>query len=72
MKFAAAIFAGILLLIGMAASPSAPQQVPSPKDVVAPTIYVSLDPVGRSSQCCLELLFKLDLLKDIVIASIGA
>jgi Disulphide bond corrector protein DsbC len=50
MKFAAGICIGILLLVAVAALPSAPQQVPSPKDVVAPTIYVSLDPVGRGSQ----------------------
>jgi cytochrome c biogenesis DsbD-like protein len=49
MKLTAAIFVGILLLVAVAALPSAPQQVPSPKDVVAPTIYVSLDPVGRGS-----------------------
>jgi hypothetical protein len=47
MKFGATVFVGILLLVAVAALPSVPQQVPSPKDVVAPTIYVSLDPVGR-------------------------
>ena len=50
MKFAAAIFTGFLLLVGAAALPSASQQVPSPKDVVAPTIYISRDPIGRGSQ----------------------
>ena len=49
MKFAATIIAGILLVAALAALPSAPQQVPSPKDVVAPTTYVSLDPAGRGS-----------------------
>ena len=49
MKFAATIFAGILLVAALAALPSLPQQVPSPKDVVAPTTYVSLDPAGRGS-----------------------
>jgi hypothetical protein len=48
-KFAATIIAGILLVAALAALPSAPQQVPSPKDVVAPTTYVSLDPAGRGS-----------------------
>jgi hypothetical protein len=48
-KFAAIIIAGILLVAALAALPSAPQQVPSPKDVVAPTAYVSLDPAGRGS-----------------------
>jgi thiol:disulfide interchange protein len=47
MKVVTAMLAGILLLVAAAALPSAPQQVPSPKDVVAPTIYVSLDPIGR-------------------------
>jgi Disulphide bond corrector protein DsbC len=38
-------------LIVLMALPSAPQsqQVPSPKDVVAPTVFVSLNPVGRGS-----------------------
>ena len=49
MKFVVGMLAGILLLVAVVALPSAPQQVPSPKDVVAPTIYVSLDPVGRGS-----------------------
>jgi len=43
-----AVFAGLLVVL--AALPSATQQVPSPRDVVAPTTFVSLDPVGRSSQ----------------------
>src|SRR6202790_5439009 len=59
MKFAAVIFACILLLVGVAALPSAPQQVPSPKDVVAPTIYVSLDPVGRGSQFQIAAVLKI-------------
>jgi thiol:disulfide interchange protein len=44
------IFAAILIVL--VALPSAPQsqQVPSPKDVVAPTVFVSLNPVGRGSQ----------------------
>jgi hypothetical protein len=43
------MIAGALLVAALAALPSAPQQVPSPKDVVAPTTYVSLDPAGRGS-----------------------
>jgi hypothetical protein len=50
MKFAAMIFLGVLVIVAIAALPSAPQQIPSPRDVVAPTVYVSLDPVGRGSQ----------------------
>jgi hypothetical protein len=48
MKPAAAIFASVLLLAGLQALP-ARQQIPSPKDVVAPAIYVSRDPAGRGS-----------------------
>src|SRR5580700_8970821 len=59
MKFAAVIFVSILLLVAVAALPSAPQQVPSPKDVVAPTTYVSLDPVGRGSQFQLAVVLKI-------------
>jgi hypothetical protein len=59
MKSAAAIFAGVLLLVAVAAGPSAPQQVPSPKDVVAPTIYVSLDPIGRGSQFRIAAVLKI-------------
>jgi Disulphide bond corrector protein DsbC len=59
MKYIAAIFASVLLLAGIAALPSAPQQVPSPKDVVAPTIYASLDPVGRGSQFQLAVVLKI-------------
>jgi hypothetical protein len=59
MKSAVAIFVGILLLVAAAALPSRPQQVPSPKDVVAPTIFVSLDPVGRGSQFQIAAVLKI-------------
>jgi cytochrome c biogenesis DsbD-like protein len=59
MKFAATIFAAILLLVAVAALPSAPQQVPSPKDVVAPTIYISHDPVGRGSEFEVAVVLKI-------------
>jgi hypothetical protein len=59
MKSAVAIFGGVLLLVGAAALPSAPQQVPSPKDVVAPAIYVSLEPVGRGSQFQIAAVLKI-------------
>jgi hypothetical protein len=58
-KFAATLFAGILLLVAVTALPSAPQQVPSPKDVVAPTAYVSLDPVGRGSAFQIAIILKI-------------
>jgi thiol:disulfide interchange protein len=43
------VFAAILMVL--VALPSAPQsqQVPSPKDVVAPAVFVSRNPVGRGS-----------------------
>jgi hypothetical protein len=59
MKFAAGICLGILLLVAVAALLSAPQQVPSPKDVVAPTIYVSLDPVGRGNSFQIAAILKI-------------
>jgi thioredoxin:protein disulfide reductase len=59
MKFVAAIVVGILLVVAVAALPSAPQDVPSPKDVVAPTVYVSLDPVGRGSQFQIAVVAKI-------------
>ena len=59
MKFAVTIFAGILLLAGVAALPSQPQQVPSPKDVVAPTAYASLDPAGRGSAFQVAVILKI-------------
>jgi len=59
MKFAASICVSILLLAAVVALPSAPQQVPSPKDVVAPMIYVSLDPVGRGSQFQIAAVLKI-------------
>jgi hypothetical protein len=59
MKSVLAIFASVLFLVAVAALPSAPQQVPSPKDVVAPTIYVSLDPAGRSSSFQIAAVLKI-------------
>ena len=59
MKFAVTIFAGVLLIVALAALPSAPQQVPSPKDVVASTTYVSLDPAGRGSAFEIAVVLKI-------------
>ncbi len=59
MKIAAALFASVLFLASVAALPATPQQVPSPRDVVAPTIYVSLDPVGRGSQFQIAAVLKI-------------
>lgn len=59
LKLAAAIFLGVLFFVAIVALPSAPQQIPSPKDVVAPTVYVSLDPVGRGSQFQIAVVLKI-------------
>jgi hypothetical protein len=50
-RAAAAFFVFAAILIVLVALPSAPQsqQVPSPRDVVAPTVFVSLNPAGRGS-----------------------
>jgi thiol:disulfide interchange protein len=50
MRAAAAFVVFAAILVVLVALPSAPQQVPSPKDVVSPSTFVSLDPVGRGSQ----------------------
>ena len=49
MKFTAAIAVTALLLIIVAALPSAQPQIPSGREVVAPTAYVSVEPVARGS-----------------------
>jgi hypothetical protein len=59
MKSVLAICASVLFLVAAAALPSASQQVPSPKDVVAPTIYVSLDPAGRGSSFQIAAVLKI-------------
>jgi hypothetical protein len=59
MKAAIYIVAGVFLIAALAALPSAPQQVPNPRDVVAPTTYVSLDPAGRGSQFQIAVVMKI-------------
>jgi cytochrome c biogenesis DsbD-like protein len=59
MKAAIYIVAAVFLIAALAALPSAPQQVPNPRDVVAPTTYVSLDPVGRGSQFQIAVVMKI-------------
>jgi len=51
----------VVILVVLVALPSAPQsqQVPSPKDVVAPATFVSLDPVGRGSQFQIAVVAKI-------------
>lgn len=59
MKAAIYIVAGVFLIAALAALPSAPQQVPNPRDVVAPTTYASLDPAGRGSQFQIAVVMKI-------------
>lgn len=59
MRSAPAFFVSAAALIALAALPSAPQQVPSPRDVVSPSAFVSLDPVGRGSQFQLAVVAKI-------------
>jgi hypothetical protein len=59
MKLALLIFVGALFLVAVMALSSAPQQIPSPRDVVAPTAFVSLDPVGRGSAFQIAVVLKI-------------
>jgi hypothetical protein len=59
MKLALAIVAATLLLIILAALPSAHPQIPSGREVVAPTAYVSLEPVARGSSFQLAVVLKI-------------
>ena len=59
MKLAPAILVSALLLILVAAMPSAPPQVPNPRDVVSSSAYASLDPVARGSDFQLAVVLKI-------------
>jgi Disulphide bond corrector protein DsbC len=61
MKLASVLLGSVLLMIVLAAIPSAPAppQMPSGKDVVAPTAYASLAPVGRGSAFQLAVVLKI-------------
>jgi len=58
-RLAATLGASILLLVAVAALPSAPAQMPSGRDVVSPSAYVSLDPVARGSAFQLAVVLKI-------------
>jgi cytochrome c biogenesis DsbD-like protein len=58
-KFAVAFVASVLLLVVVAALPSAPSQIPSGREVVSPAAYVSLDPVARGSSFQLAVVLKI-------------
>lgn len=58
MKPAAAITVSVLLLVILAALPSAPQ-IPSAREVVSPAAYVSREPVARGSSFQLAVVAKI-------------
>jgi hypothetical protein len=58
-KLVAAVLVTVLLLVIVAALPSAQPQIPSGREVVAPTAYVSLEPVARGSSFQLAVVLKI-------------
>jgi hypothetical protein len=58
-KLAAIIASAALLLIIVAALPSAHPQIPSGREVVSPSAYVSLEPVARGSSFQLAVVLKI-------------
>jgi thiol:disulfide interchange protein DsbD len=58
-KLAAAIIGATLLFIILAALPSAHPQIPSGREVVSPSAYVSLEPVARGSSFQLAVVLKI-------------
>jgi len=58
-KPVAAIVVAALLLIIVSALPSAQPQIPSGRDVVAPSAYVSLEPVARGGSFQLAVVLKI-------------
>jgi Disulphide bond corrector protein DsbC len=59
MKIVAAIFGAVVLAIALAALPSAPAQMPSGRDVVAPTAYASADPIARGGAFQIAVVLKI-------------
>ena len=58
MRFVTVVLASVLFLIAAAALPSA-GQVPSGREVVAPSTFVSLEPVARGSSFQLAVVLKI-------------
>jgi thioredoxin:protein disulfide reductase len=58
MKFLAALFVSALLLIAVAALPF-PPQIPSGREVVSPTAFVSLEPVARDASFQIAVVLKI-------------
>lgn len=59
MRAVLAFLVSALALAVLAALPSATQQVPSPRDVVSPAAFVSMDPVGRGGQFQIAVVAKI-------------
>ena len=59
MKFAGAVVLTAVLLVILAALPSAQPQIPSGREVVSPSAYVSLEPVARGSNFQLAVVLKI-------------
>ena len=59
MKFAGAVVLTAVLLVILAALPSAQPQIPSGREVVSPSAYVSLEPVARGSNFQIAVVLKI-------------
>ena len=59
MKFAGVIVITAFLLVILAALPSAQPQIPSGREVVSPSAYVSLEPVARGSSFQVAVVLKI-------------
>jgi thiol:disulfide interchange protein DsbD len=58
-KLAAAVAVTAILLVIVAALPSAHPQIPSGREVVSPSAYVSLEPVARGTSFQLAIVLKI-------------
>ena len=59
MKFAGVIVITAVLLVILAALPSAQPQIPSGREVVSPSAYVSLEPVARGNNFQIAVVLKI-------------
>ena len=59
MKLAVAILVGALILIVLIALPSATPQIPSGREVVSPTAYISVEPVARGASFQIAVVLKI-------------
>ena len=58
-RFLGLIVVPIAAILMLQAAPRTAAQVPSGKDVVSPTVYVSLDPAGRGSTAQVAVVMKI-------------